>query len=186
MTLPGTVYSLRQERFAASSADIIAITLAPLFSSSPTPPHGVRSLCPVLKRTTNRICHGERGRKGGCRVSHARQDDNAKDMHGAVLGEGQGRGRRSREHCIIALCITYPVYHLPTSAGQLRRRSRQGSSCPTLAPRVMCLVFEPVLIFQTRRSCLRHDILKPHTCPSVYSSCLTRFETAKARHCILI
>lgn len=42
MTLLGTVYSPRQEQFAASPADIIAIALAPLSRPPPLPPlpHG--------------------------------------------------------------------------------------------------------------------------------------------------
>lgn len=143
MTLLGTVYSPRQEQFAASPADIIAIALAPL-SRPPPPlyPTEKRSPRSVLKRATRSQCHGGRGRKGVCRANYVRQDDNARGMHGAVLGGVQGRSRRSRDRSAISLCITFLVYHTPTNAGQLQRRSRLGSSCSALAPRVMCLAFD--------------------------------------------
>lgn len=46
-----------------------------------------------------------KGGKGDCRASHARQDDNAKTMHGAVLGGVQGEGHLAGDQGIIATML---------------------------------------------------------------------------------
>lgn len=46
-----------------------------------------------------------KGGKGYCRASHARQADNAKTMHGAVLGGVQGEGHLAGNQGSIATLL---------------------------------------------------------------------------------